>query len=292
MKTCRVCHSSGDFERIIAHEKMFGTGEPFPYFLCAMCGCLQIENLPAKIERYYQGDYYTQDADGRLKRWLKGQRIRAGTGHWSPIGHWASRRFGKDPISDALLLGKLEDDSPILDVGCGGGRHLWPLHAAGYSQLTGIDPFLSHEYSARGIDLKRCDIEDLDSRFRLVMFHHAFEHMPDPHAILDSTRKLVADDGVVLIRVPVLGYGWRTYGTDWVELDAPRHYFLHTETSLTKLLEAHQFSVAKVIYDSTSMEIWGSEQYRRGISHRAQNSYDINPAASVFKADDDLTSLF
>jgi SAM-dependent methyltransferase len=283
MTTCRVCQTSGEHERVTAYEKMFGTGEAFSYFICANCGCLQIEDPPADVSRYYQGNYYTQEKDGRLKRWLKGQRILTGIGHWSPIGQWAINRYGTDPIAKALLIGGLARDAGILDVGCGGGRHLRPLQAAGYTSLTGIDPYLTNELAQPGISLKRCGIGDLTGRYKLVMFHHSFEHMPDPHAVLSSTRKLMAPDGVVLIRVPVLGHGWRIYGTDWVELDAPRHCFLHTQQSLTMLLQTHGFSVADATYDSTALEIWGSEQYRRGIAHRAPNSYDISPSSSVFK---------
>jgi SAM-dependent methyltransferase len=282
MNRCRVCDASGDFTVITAREKMFGTGEAFDYFLCADCGCLQIGSPPTDMARHYPADYYSQSRDSALKRWLKGQRIKAGLGERSAAGRWAIARFGVDSTVEALRAGHLQRGDGILDVGSGDGRNLWPLAAAGFRNLTGVDPYLLREVRRPGMTLRR-DWPG-EGTFRLVMYHHAFEHLEDPHAELTRVKAALAPDGLLLIRVPVLGYGWHTYGTDWVELDAPRHFYLHTPASLVRLLQRHGFSVLAQRFDSTALEIWGSEQYRRGIAHRAANSYDVNPARSMFTA--------
>jgi hypothetical protein len=114
------------------------------------------------------------------------------------------------------------------------------------------------------------------------MMHHAFEHMPEPHRVLDDVASRLVDHGVVLVRIPVLGHGWRTYGVHWVELDAPRHLYLHSRQSFEELVRRHGFDVVDVSFDSTEMEIWGSEQYAAGVAHRSPRSHEVDPRASMF----------
>jgi len=69
-----------------------------------------------------------------------------------------------------------------------------------------------------------------------------------------------------MIRLPVVnGEVWRSYRSDWVQLDAPRHYYLHSERSFKLLAEQAGLQVASITYDSTAFQFWGSEMYRRDI---------------------------
>src|SRR5690606_13809129 len=87
------------------------------------------------------------------------------------------------------------------------------------------------------------------------------------------------------IRVPVAdSWAWRHYGTDWVQLDAPRHLFLHTRRSLDLLAADAGLVVERVADDSGAFQFWGSEQYRRDIPLRDPRSYAVNPRASDFTA--------
>ena len=65
------------------------------------------------------------------------------------------------------------------------------------------------------------------------MFHHSFEHLPDPIETLERVYRLMPSGGNCLIRIPLVSSeAWKKYGPHWVQLDAPRHFFLYSIESL------------------------------------------------------------
>jgi hypothetical protein len=67
------------------------------------------------------------------------------------------------------------------------------------------------------------------------------------------------------VRLPLATEAFRRYREHWVQLDPPRHYYIHTPSSFTMLARACGFEVVRTKYDSTSFQFWGSEQYRMDI---------------------------
>jgi hypothetical protein len=113
--------------------------------------------------------------------------------------------------------------------------------------------------------------------------NHSFEHMPDPHGVFGHLRRLLDRKGWLVIRTPVAtGLVWRKYGVDWIQLDAPRHRFIHTRKSIEVLARAAALVLDSVIYDSTEFQFWGSEQYRLDIPLKDKRSYNVSPSNSVF----------
>ncbi len=78
-------------------------------------------------------------------------------------------------------------------------------------------------------------------------------------------------------------YGWNTYNTDWVGLDAPRHIFIHTIRSMETLAKEAGLEIREIIFDSGPYHIWASEQYKKDIPLMAANSYMVNPKGSLFR---------
>ena len=115
------------------------------------------------------------------------------------------------------------------------------------------------------------------------MLHHCFEHMSNPEDTLRNIYGILKPDGCVLIRIPVASsYAWKTYRTNWVQLDAPRHFFLHTEESIKILARKTGFMITEVVYDSTEFQFWGSEQHRHDIALFEEHSYRNSPRRSIF----------
>ncbi|HMP98815.1 MAG TPA: class I SAM-dependent methyltransferase, partial [Cyclobacteriaceae bacterium] len=126
------------------------------------------------------------------------------------------------------------------------------------------------------------ELKDLDTKYDLIMFNHAFEHMHDHKNILQRVNQLLNDNGRVIIRVPVVNYAWEKYSTNWVQLDAPRHICVFSEKAITLLAKESDLEIEKIIYDSTAFQFWGSEQYKQNIPLRDPRSYAENPARSIF----------
>ena len=178
----------------------------------------------------------------------------------------------------------ITSDSRILDVGCGSGIFLYMLRNAGFTNTMGTDPYI-HETTAykNGLTIYKQAIHEMRGEWDLIMFHHAYEHVPDPLETLVSTARLLTPGGVCLIRIPVSSsYAWEHYRTNWVQLDAPRHYFLHTVASMSLLASQAGLTLDQVIYDSTEFQFWGSEQYQRDIPLNAPQSYKHDPQHSIF----------
>jgi SAM-dependent methyltransferase len=290
MFACRICHNVAGNEAFTAREMMFGSREEFTYFTCAGCGCLQIAAVPDDMAPYYPPDYYSYHLcePGALKRFFKRRHARHALGERNLLGRLLDRRYPRPDFVAWVERADVASTDAVLDVGCGAGQLLLEMQVAGFTNLTGIDPYLAGE-TARGPGLRilRRSLDDVSGLFDFVMLHHAFEHFADPLASLRRVRRLLSPGGTVLIRVPVADtYAWRTYGVDWVQLDAPRHFFLHTRRSMAILAAAADLTVTDVSYDATAFQFWGSEQYRRGIPLRDDRSYGVNPHASVFTAAD------
>lgn len=283
---CRICGSTRAAGRHTALEMMNGTREPFAYFQCADCGCLQIESIPHDLARHYEGGYYSYTPPRRaanpLKRWAVHARHRWALHGRDPLGWLMYRRAAAYAVRSLRPL-RLRPDTRVLDVGCGAGGLIFELAELGCRGVLGIDPFIDADRAYdNGARVLRLGLDDAPGRWDVVMFHHSFEHLPDPAAALRRTAALLDDGGHCLLRVPtVSSHAWRHYGVHWVQLDAPRHLCLFARESIEHLAAAAGFDLA---FDSDAFQFWGSEQYRRGIALRDARSYAVNPAAGLFSA--------
>ena len=276
MFECRVCGNRENNTRLIAREMAFGLREEFEYFECSSCGCLQIVEIPSDLSKYYPQNYYSFSApnDGNvLKQYLKRKWISHALGRQSLIGQMLVKRWGVPQLAQWVEQAGVGFGQAILDIGCGTGHLLLVLRNAGFSNLTGIDTHLARDFHYRnGVVVLKRALDDIEGVYDFVMLHDSFEHMPDPLSTLWNVHRLLKPNRFALIRMPVArSYARQIYGVDWVQLDAPRHLFVHTEESLRILASTVGFEIATVIYDSTSFQFWGSEQHKRGIPLCATN---------------------
>jgi SAM-dependent methyltransferase len=271
--SCKICKNSTGNQTHKAREMMFGCGDEFVYIECKECGCLQIEKIPNDLSKYYPSDsYYSYSASSlsildMIKIFLKGKRIKHTIWGKDLIGNFLNSIFGE--VLEAAWLHRTHFQSheiKILDVGCGSGNLILRLKSAGFSQVEGIDPFIVEDiHHKNGVKILKKFLHEVNEHYDFIMLNHSFEHMPDQLAALKEIYRLLKPGGTVLIRIPVASsYAWRTYGINWVQLDAPRHFYLHTEKSIRFLAMQSNLSLESIVYDSTEFQFWGSELYLRG----------------------------
>jgi SAM-dependent methyltransferase len=277
---CRICHGQ-DLQQVTAREMMFGSKQEFIYLECSSCGCVQISNYLSNIADHYPKSYYSyQDASQPSPKSsaspLKGI-IRHGKRVLMDQSGILRRRFLESdstkewlrsrPVASLYVKCVPDADARILDVGCGSGGLLRSLDALYYRSLHGVDPFIEQDiYLNDKLLVRKAQLSDLDPYYNCISFHHVLEHMPDQLSVLQAARVLLAEGGMVIVRIPVVGgAAWRTYRENWVQLDPPRHYYLHSEASFRMLADQAGFRVSSVEYDSTGFQFWGSELYIRGI---------------------------
>jgi hypothetical protein len=69
-----------------------------------------------------------------------------------------------------------------------------------------------------------------------------------------------------VVRVPVIpNIAWEEYRENWFQIDAPRHIFIPSIDTMTRLCKPVGFEIWGIIYDSTPKQFYISEQYRQGI---------------------------
>jgi SAM-dependent methyltransferase len=302
VKQCRVCAGSlAAWQRV--REMHFGTREVFDYLECVDCGCVQIDEIPADLDRYYPETYYTRatrDAtpDG-IVRWPGIRRawteFRLAAG---PAGRWlAGRRYGRFEWWTRTTTRRQDS---ILDVGCGSGRLLQHLHRDGFTDLTGIDPALGVPESpnrsprllerdleafAKGSDAASASPGTPDSAsstaldYDVVMAHHSFEHVVAPRAAFAAFARLVRHGGWLVLRLPLAdSWACEHYRGDWAQLDAPRHLHLHTRSSIARLAADFGFRIDRVVDDSGRFQISGSERIARGLPLVGEVDRDSAPS--------------
>lgn len=289
---CRICGNAGMYATYSIKEMMFGSREAFDYFVCSNCSCLQIARVPEDLSRHYPSHYYSQVVrnESAPMHWIK-QRV----AHWycvsavtRPNSAWRRivRQLLPEPgafaeFGEYLAHSTLKSsEERILDVGCGASPYrLTAFQRCGFQNVEGIDPFISADLIYNGVPVRKATIDQCTGTYGMVMFHHSLEHVPDPHAALATAARLLRQGGTCLVRIPVFGtYFWRRFGTNWVELDAPRHLYLMAPETVGWLANETGFRIRYCYYDSAPWEIAGSLRYERGLSLRD----DITSSASPF----------
>lgn len=285
---CGVC-SGPVRRRWAAREMMLGLRHPFTYGACDRCGAVQLLDPPADMSPYYGEGYYSfgGDLDAEFAdpdvRGARGAAVRALLELPAAEAEAAPMPDTRRPLLSLRGLG-LTPQSRILDVGCGSGRLLYLLALAGFERLLGADAFLPADRTyAGGLTVRRAELDALEGGWDLIMLHHAFEHLAAPQAVLRAAAARLAPGGRVLLRLPVAdSFAWRRYRADWVQLDAPRHLYLHTRRSLARLARAAGLEVEAVACDSYELQFWGSEQYRRGIPLNDPAGWRFGAGAPIF----------
>ena len=249
MYICQYCECNNPKKSYIVKEMMFGSKEPFEYLECASCGGLQISNIPQHISKYYPSNYYSLNytRDNLLKRFIKKSRFHYSFTRHGIFGKILVNRFGDTPLAKWLIPTGISFYDAILDVGCGNGSVLIQMHDVGFTNLTGIDPFIENDLELDyGLRILKRDVYGIDSYYKLIMFHHSLEHVDSPFNQISSISKFLEPGQFILIRIPVVGgYAWREYSIDWVQIDAPRHLSIPTIKSMEVLAKRAGFSLKK-----------------------------------------------
>lgn len=266
---CRICGNSAGLSSYSIREMMYGIGQSFEYIQCAQCGCLQIRDTPPDLNRWYPKGYYSLQEISpapSLRRAVRDFVLRSAvTASPKALSCLARRRY---PTWRLIGLCCKNKEAALLDVGCGNGSLVRRLRNWGYRNTYGIDPFLENDVLDHEgeVMLRKQSLGEHRREYDAIMFHHSFEHMPDPLETLRAARRLLRPGGCCLIRIPIVSsWAWEKYRECWVQADAPRHLYLHSETSFNLVASSAGFKVDQVIYDSDEFQIWASEQYVAGV---------------------------
>ena len=162
-----------------------------------------------------------------------------------PSSHYSNLGRLRLPFATRIL-----DAAAVRTVNC-------ELQDVDYQHLVGVDPFIESDLSpAPNVRLLRGTMADLEAVFDFIMVNHSLEHMPDQHDQFRQIARLLAPGGQCMIRVPVVdSFAWEEYRTDWVQLDAPRHFYLHTRKSMAYLAAEAGLAIVDCYCNSSRFSI-------------------------------------
>ena len=314
MRECMGCGVVGPATAVAVPGDPEPARKTFVYCLCGNCGTLSLTEPPANIAEYYPDDYYSFSVRNSssfrsfARRARNAMTLFDSTPFSNVSAGLASNRsfLSLRPLFNGVLGKIYRRTDAILDVGCGDGQKLYDMRELGFSNLTGVDPFMRSPCSSPGFDLRRAWLDDIEGPFDVVIFHHSMEHMTDPAKALRTVARLLRVGGVLVVRIPLVGgWAWRAYGGEWAQLDAPRHMHLFSQQGFGALAKRTGWRIAHTLYDSGALQFAGSklrlmggnfhkhpEELRTRFSRAELRDFERQAARLNEESDGDMATFF
>lgn len=221
---CPICSSSATRFLFMRRDTDRICDGSFALHACDACGAGFVAPTPppATLARLYGDEFFSKQARrGALA---------------NLFGRMEDRLFARRA---RLILRRVQRGGrAILDVGCGNGKFLRAMRAAGW-RVCGIEPSPAGAARARsdhGLEIlcrNVLDVEFPERRFDVITLWHVLEHVSEPAAYLRHVARWLAPDGRLVVAVPnFAGVEARLLGKRWAFLDVPRHLFQFTPRSL------------------------------------------------------------
>jgi 2-polyprenyl-3-methyl-5-hydroxy-6-metoxy-1,4-benzoquinol methylase len=242
---------------------------------CLSCGLVYIVNFQEGMTSYATGDYFTS----------KHQYI----------SRWTEFCLIFEAMVDEIV--RFKPGGRLLDVGTGVGAFLHVARQRGF-EVQGVE--VSEWASAFARNKKRLPVitgrlEDAQFKsgdFDVVIVNHVLEHVEEPKMLLEEIRRILKDDGMLVIGVPNIGSLMaRLMGVRWASLRPKEHIWHFTPQTLKRLITLSGFHElyfeAKENYSAIG---WGPKALIRRIINAASILSNRSEAMRIFAAKDNVSA--
>ncbi|HEX5058471.1 MAG TPA: class I SAM-dependent methyltransferase [Kofleriaceae bacterium] len=226
-------------------DRFEGHPGTFDYVRCGECSLVQLAEIPPDLEALYMG-YRVHGRTSSLYHLLR--KLTIGHAYLSTSGEGRS----------------------LLDFGCGSGWYLQQMAELGW-QATGYESNADHAaHVSRVTSLPVLSgLDSLKARtgeFDLVTMNFVFEHLADPHEMLDLVSRVLRPGGQLYISVPnIESREARIFKDRWFHLDPPRHLTFFTKAMLSEMfaarglvdIEVKDLPIPTGLAGSLSYKVWG-----------------------------------
>ena len=251
-RACPACGNTAWQYQWSTVERMWQGTQTAELWRCP-CGTWHTASDTHSFEEVYPQHYYAFAAP-KLRppvhpaiKTLVGWIIKAPDWLGAPFKRVLAVLYGSGPVPPPQTAGR------VLDVGCGSGQWLATMQRFGW-ESWGLEPSQAacEAASAAGLNVMQGELSNAslpEQTFDVVRIWHALEHMDDPHAALEQVLLLLKPGGQLIIGVPnSAGTLAQLSGCYWFDLDAPRHIWHWTPTTLQVCVERAGFNVARLQY--------------------------------------------
>ncbi len=175
-----------------------------------------------------------------------GKRLQRGYGNESlslrNITSVYVRRTLVNAVASALARWQstLPSGAAVLDVGCGAQPYRPLVEDAGFA-YTGVDWPSSIHTTGTAAETVRHNLAETpwpfaDGSFDAIVCTEVLEHIPDPQALLNESKRILKPGGKMLLTAPLL----------WPEHEAPHDYHRFTRYALKMVFERAGFTVDRM----------------------------------------------
>ncbi len=230
-RPCPLC-GTVEAEVELHPDKYNSAGEQYKVVRCLSCDLFYTRPLPTLEEMrvLYSAEFYGESKSPSRLSWDSIRLLL----HQSVLRHRRKALLNRPP-------------GRVLDVGCGDGDfvahlkpHGWEVHGIEFSDAG------SKLARAKGVQVYQGELKAAnfpDGYFDVVTFWHVVEHLNDPLTEMLEARRILRDDGLLVIEVPnIASPTFKLCRERWWPLDIPRHLQHYTPATLQKLLKRAGFT--------------------------------------------------
>jgi 2-polyprenyl-3-methyl-5-hydroxy-6-metoxy-1,4-benzoquinol methylase len=254
-RSCLICKNTKT-ELFLTCKDFTASEEIFHIVKCTSCNFIYTNPIPPENEigKYYKSEKYISHTD-------------TSKGIINKLYHLVRNITLKSKLE---LINKLSLKGKILDIGCGTGHFLKECKNNGW-QVDGTEPDnearkLAEELTHSKISETVFGNKNLNS-YNIISLWHVLEHIHKLNETLEQVKKLLKEDGHIIIAVPNCdSIDSKYYKEFWAAYDVPRHLYHFTQETIEKLLKNHGLRIIKktpMIFDSFYVSMM-SEKYKNG----------------------------
>lgn len=279
---CPLCGASSAKPYLEAVPEWY-CGTEIPFDICRCSACSMVYTNPrvteATIGCFYQdsSQYYQP---GKVK-YLENPLLLSLLASHMGYAH-LPRRFGAGNALWPVFKNKIflkhvpyyAQNGRLLDIGASWGEYMAQMRALGWN-VYGIE---MNEAAVRAgkelLNLEGLECADfnrlaeLDGGFDAINMSMVLEHSHNPSDLLAMVRKLLVDNGQLILSVPNIdGLAARMFGKYFYSLHVPQHTLHFSPLTIRACLEKAGFGVERVLYRHepsdflNSLKLGGSRFY-------------------------------
>jgi 2-polyprenyl-3-methyl-5-hydroxy-6-metoxy-1,4-benzoquinol methylase len=252
---CPICNETKN--EVYLHCKDHTVSEhTFTIVKCLSCNFIYTNPVPpeSEIGKYYKSESYISHTDTKK-------------GIINKLYHFVRNITIKKKLQ---LLDQLSGKGKLLDIGCGTGHFIKECKNQGWT-VEGTEPDPDARKLAETLtDSKISETVFAKTEFKsynIISLWHVLEHVHRLNETIEQIKKLLKDNGHLIIAVPNCeSFDAKYYKEHWAAFDLPRHLYHFTQDSMENLLHKHGFNIIKktpMVFDSFYVSMM-SEKYKKG----------------------------
>lgn len=255
--SCPVCGDTA-IQKVFATKDFMVTRQDFEVWECSFCSLRFTQAIPTETEigAYYQSESYVSHTDTQKglvnKLYHKVRKITL---------------RGKEKLAESVT----HTGKQLLDIGAGTGAFADHMRKQGW-QVSGIEADEAARKKAANLyGLTLYANPELfylqQNHYDIITMWHVLEHVHTLHEYIEQIKKILHDNGTLLIAVPnYTSHDAALYKEYWAAYDVPRHLYHFSPGAMRALLKKHELklrAIKPMWFDSFYVSLL-SEKYKTG----------------------------